>query len=89
MTPRRIKVSMSSRNALSTVGRPPLRPLCGCSRRLPAGGQPPGDVAALAQAIVALSRLAITDPAVLEAEVNPLIVTENGAIAVDALVRLA
>src|SRR5262245_38490943 len=53
-------------------------------------GQAPADVAALAQAIVALSRLAVTaDPAVLEAEINPLIVTATGALAVDALVKLA
>jgi acetate---CoA ligase (ADP-forming) len=51
-------------------------------------GQMPGDIAALAQAIVALSRLAVTaDPVVLEAEINPLIVTANGALAVDALVK--
>jgi len=53
-------------------------------------GQEGGDIAALAQAIVALSRLAITgDPVVLEAEINPLIVTASGALAVDALVKLA
>jgi acetate---CoA ligase (ADP-forming) len=53
-------------------------------------GQAPGDIAALAQAIVALSRLAVTAaPVVLEAEINPLVVTANGALAVDALVKLA
>jgi acyl-CoA synthetase (NDP forming) len=54
-------------------------------------GLPAGDLAALAQAIVALSRLAVLDgPAVLEAEVNPLIVraAPHGVIAVDALVKL-
>jgi acyl-CoA synthetase (NDP forming) len=55
-------------------------------------GRPPGDLDALAQALVALSQLATTEgPAVAEAEVNPLIVRPNGqgVVAVDALVRLA
>jgi acyl-CoA synthetase (NDP forming) len=53
-------------------------------------GKPAGDLDALAQAIVALSRLA-DDPAVLEAEINPLIVRPagEGVVAVDAVVRLA
>jgi acyl-CoA synthetase (NDP forming) len=54
-------------------------------------GRPAGDLDALAQALVALSRLAVHDgPAVAEAEINPLIVHENGqgVVAVDALVRL-
>src|SRR6202030_1955008 len=42
-------------------------------------GLPAGDLAALAHAIVALSRLAVLEtPAVLEAEVNPLIVRPAG-----------
>jgi acyl-CoA synthetase (NDP forming) len=50
-------------------------------------GQPPGDLDALAHALVALSRLA-ADPAIVEAEINPLIVREkgHGVVAVDALV---
>jgi acyl-CoA synthetase (NDP forming) len=54
-------------------------------------GHPPGDLDAVAQAVVALSRLAVTDgPAVAEAEVNPLIVLPQGqgVVAVDALVKL-
>jgi len=54
-------------------------------------GLPAGDLAALAQAIVALSRLAVMDgPAVLEAEINPLIVRPAGlgVVAVDTLVKL-
>lgn len=52
-------------------------------------GQPAGDMAALAQAIVALSRLAVqADPQVIEAEINPLIVQREGVVAVDALVKL-
>jgi acetate---CoA ligase (ADP-forming) len=52
-------------------------------------GRPKGDVEALAQAIVALSRLA-EDASIAEAEINPLIVRAEGegVIAVDALVRL-
>jgi acyl-CoA synthetase (NDP forming) len=55
-------------------------------------GSPPGDRNALASAIVALSQLAVMDdPIVAEAEINPLLVLEEGAgvVAVDALVRLA
>jgi acetate---CoA ligase (ADP-forming) len=54
-------------------------------------GLPAGDLAALAHAIVALSRLATADgPAVLEAEINPLIVRPAGlgVVAVDALAKL-
>jgi acetate---CoA ligase (ADP-forming) len=52
-------------------------------------GRPAGDFEALAHAIAALSQLA-ADPAIIEAEVNPLIVRPRGkgAIAVDAVVRL-
>jgi acyl-CoA synthetase (NDP forming) len=52
-------------------------------------GKPKGDLDALAQAIVALSRLA-DDSAVAEAEINPLLVraASEGVIAVDAVVRL-
>jgi len=54
-------------------------------------GLPEGDLAALAHAIVALSRLATMDgPVVMETEVNPLIVrpAPHGVVAVDALVKL-
>ena len=51
-------------------------------------GKPAGDIEALAKAVVALSRLALqNDPAIAEAEVNPLIVRTDGVVAVDALVR--
>jgi acetate---CoA ligase (ADP-forming) len=55
-------------------------------------GKPAGDLDAVAQSLVALSRLALHDgAAVAEAEVNPLIVMPKGqgAVAVDALMRLA
>jgi acetate---CoA ligase (ADP-forming) len=54
-------------------------------------GLPMGDLAALAQAIVALSRLAVLGgPAIQEAEINPLIVRPAGlgVVAVDTLVKL-
>jgi succinyl-CoA synthetase beta subunit len=54
-------------------------------------GKPKGDLDALARAIVALSRLTLADqPAVIEAEINPLIVRAagQGVVAVDALVKL-
>jgi succinyl-CoA synthetase beta subunit len=53
-------------------------------------GKPKGDLDALAQAIVALSRLA-DDTTIAEAEINPLIVRPagQGVVAVDALVKLA
>jgi acetate---CoA ligase (ADP-forming) len=50
-------------------------------------GKPAGDLDALAQAVAALSQLA-SDPSVIEAEVNPLIVCTDGVVAVDAVVRL-
>jgi acyl-CoA synthetase (NDP forming) len=55
-------------------------------------GKSAGDAAALAEAIAALSMLAtLSTPAVLEAEINPLIVKPagQGVIAVDGVVRLA
>ena len=55
-------------------------------------GRAAGDLAALAHAIVALSRLAEDgQPPVAEAEINPLMVKPQGegVVAVDALVKLA
>jgi len=46
---------------------------------------PRGDVKALAKAVAALSRLSSV-PAIAEAEINPLIVSADGVLAVDALV---
>ena len=46
----------------------------------------PAAVDALAAALVALSRLAVDRPEVEEADINPLILGEDGATAVDALV---
>ena len=71
------------------LGRTPFLPSRG---RAPTGGfrnLPRGDVDALVEAIVALSRLAlVTQPLVLEAEINPVIVRAEGrgVVAVDVLV---
>jgi acetate---CoA ligase (ADP-forming) len=51
-----------------------------------ARGQPPCDVRAAAEAAVALSRVAAAHPAVAEIEINPLLVTADGAVALDARV---
>ena len=51
--------------------------------------RPQGDLQALAQVVHALSLLALeTEPTVIEAEINPLVVRTDGVIAVDALVRI-
>ncbi|WP_395453845.1 acetate--CoA ligase family protein (plasmid) [Azospirillum melinis] len=55
-------------------------------------GRTAGDLGAVADALVAVSRLALLDDVtVLEAEINPLMVMADGqgAVAVDALVQLA
>ena len=50
---------------------------------------PRGDLAALARAVVAVSRLALVEGRpVAEAEINPLIVQSDGVVAVDGLVVL-
>jgi acyl-CoA synthetase (NDP forming) len=48
-------------------------------------GLPEGDLAALARALAAFSRLA-EHPEILEADANPVMVTADGVVAVDALV---
>jgi len=55
-------------------------------------GRPAGDLDGLADAIVALSKLAtMADPAIAEAEINPLIILPSGqgVVAVDALVKVS
>jgi hypothetical protein len=52
-------------------------------------GLPPGDLQALARTVAALSRLALlAGRPVSEAEANPVIVRQNGVVAVDALAVL-
>jgi acetate---CoA ligase (ADP-forming) len=49
-----------------------------------ARGRPPLDMAAAAGALAALSRVAATHPELAELEINPLLVTRDEAIALDA-----
>ena len=49
-----------------------------------ARGRPPLDVAAAADALAALSRLAASRPDLAELEINPLLVTPGGAVGLDA-----
>ena len=74
-----------------------LREVKGLAPLFGARGHPRGDVGALARSVAALSGLAADDgAAVLEAEINPMIVMREGqetegrgAVAVDGWVRLA
>jgi acetate---CoA ligase (ADP-forming) len=52
-------------------------------------GGPVGDLDSLVDTVVAVSRLAVTRPDVVEAEINPVAVRPHGVVALDALVRLA
>jgi acyl-CoA synthetase (NDP forming) len=47
-------------------------------------GRPPVDIAAAADAIKCLSRVAASHPEIAEIEVNPLLVTADGALGLDA-----
>ncbi|MEM7422518.1 MAG: acetate--CoA ligase family protein [Pseudomonadota bacterium] len=51
-------------------------------------GRPPGDLSALADLIVSMSRLAAAEETILEAEANPVMVSKRSAVAVDALVTV-
>ena len=59
------------------------------SRRL-AGerGRPAADLAAIASALEALARLILSHPEVADAEVNPLLCSAAGVVALDARVIL-
>ena len=51
--------------------------------------RPPAAVAAVADAVDALGRLVRDDPSIIEAEINPLMVTPRTAVAADALMLVA
>ena len=51
-------------------------------------GEPPVDREALVDTLVALSDAAVSDPSIVSADLNPLIVVDGVPIAVDALVEL-
>lgn len=55
---------------------------------LGARGGPPADLDALAAAVVAVSRVAAEHPEIAELEVNPLLASPDGALALDARVAL-
>jgi acyl-CoA synthetase (NDP forming) len=61
-----------------------LRSLRGAAILAGARGRPPLDVRAAAESIAALSRLAASRPDLTEIEINPLLVTPSGALALDA-----
>ncbi len=61
-----------------------LRSLKGSSLLLGARGRPPVAIRAAAAAVASLSRVAAERPAVAEIEVNPLLVTTDEAVALDA-----
>lgn len=72
----------------STVAHAMLRRLKGSALLEGYRSQKPLDVAVIAGAIAALSRLMSERPDILEVDVNPFIAYPDGAVAVDALVRL-
>jgi acyl-CoA synthetase (NDP forming) len=65
-----------------------LRSLEGAPLLLGARGRPPVDLAAAARAAAALSRLAAAHPELAEIEINPLLVTPDGALGLDARIVL-
>ena len=65
-----------------------LRSLKGAPLLLGARGRRPLDLAAAAGATAALTRLAAAHPEIEEIEINPLLVTPDGALGLDARVVL-
>ena len=51
--------------------------------------QPPRDLAALHDVILRVGQLSVRHPRLLEMDINPLIATPDGAVAVDARVMVA
>jgi acyl-CoA synthetase (NDP forming) len=52
-------------------------------------GAPVADVAALEDVVVRIGALAAAHPAIAELDLNPVVVSPTGAVAVDARVRVA
>jgi acetyltransferase len=63
-----------------------LSALRGASLLTGARGQPALDLRGAARAAAALSRFAAARPAIAEIEINPLLVTTDGVLALDARV---
>ncbi len=74
---------VDEKGALAMLGR-----LKGAALLAGYRGQAPLDTAAIASAVSALSRLIAQRQDILEIDVNPLIASPEGVVAVDALVRL-
>ncbi|HEY5430455.1 MAG TPA: acetate--CoA ligase family protein [Solirubrobacteraceae bacterium] len=74
--------------ALAPVSEAQAAAMLGCLRAAPllagARGRPRVDVAAAAACLAAVSRVAAAHPEVAEIEINPLLVTPAGAVALDA-----
>lgn len=79
--------------ALAPVGEETAEELLHSLRGAPllhgARGRPPVDVGAAARALAAISRVAAERPEIAEIEVNPLLVTADGALGLDARIVLA
>ncbi len=79
--------------ALAPVSSPAAKELLGRLRAAPllqgARGRPPLDVEAVAAAVAAISELAAAHPEITDLEVNPLLASPAGAVALDARVILA
>ena len=54
----------------------------------PVRGEPPVDRRAVADVVLALSRLAVENADIVSVDVNPLVVVEGLPVAVDALVEV-
>ncbi|MBK9080159.1 MAG: bifunctional acetate--CoA ligase family protein/GNAT family N-acetyltransferase [Hyphomicrobium sp.] len=51
--------------------------------------RPPADMDAIVDCLVRISNLVVQHPEIRELDINPLLVDENGAIAIDARIRIA
>ncbi|HWA62990.1 MAG TPA: bifunctional acetate--CoA ligase family protein/GNAT family N-acetyltransferase [Caulobacteraceae bacterium] len=69
--------------ARDMIGRTRIARLLGAYRDLPAA-----DVAAVADTLIRLSRLAVDLPQVVELDINPLLADEHGVLALDARIRV-
>ncbi|MCL1961648.1 MAG: bifunctional acetate--CoA ligase family protein/GNAT family N-acetyltransferase [Desulfovibrionaceae bacterium] len=88
-----VEVVKDSAMALPPLNDPLARALIGRTRvaRLLAGYRdvPPADIGAVAATLQAVSQLLADVPEVAELDINPLIVNHQGAIALDARVRVS